>query len=434
MAEEIILNETRSVCPVCLKHISASCILRGKEVYLRKICPEHGQFETIIWRGFFDFREWIGNAGNTDPGNPLCPDECGLCSFHLQKTCCIILNVTDGCNLKCHYCFADPASVRNDPSFDQIRDSLQQIIEKGSTLVQLSGGEPTLRDDLPDIVRTAKELGAKYVQLNSNGVRLAKDKPYVEALAKAGLSFVFMQFDGTNDEINLKIRNAPLLEIKQKAIDNCAEFNIGVTLVPTLVKGVNTDNIGEILRFAINQAPKVRGVHFQPVTYLGRTPVVPENADRFTLDELFHEILQQSSGAIRAENILPSGCDHPLCGLHGDFFVHHGKLFALSNRKESGNTCCCDPSAAEKNREFVARRWQRPMAVNQSGISGAGDIHDMEFFLSQVKNHGFTITAMAFQDAWNLDLTRLRQCSLHVFDNGRTVPFCSYFLSPCKKS
>jgi 7,8-dihydro-6-hydroxymethylpterin dimethyltransferase len=431
MTTGIILKETRSVCPVCLQQLKAFRVLKGQEVYLSKTCPEHGDFETIIWRGNVDFVEWIGEADPQDEGNPMCPDACGLCDSHLQKTCCVILNVTQGCNLKCDYCFADSCGNVKDPSFAEICESLSQIIEKGRTLVQLSGGEPTLRDDLPEIVQTARDLGAKYVQLNSNGIRLGRDPEYVKALAEAGLSFVFMQFDGTEEEIHLKIRNSSLLQVKQNAIDLCAEFNIGVTLVPTLVKGINTHNIGEILRYAIRQSPNVRGVHFQPVTFLGRSPVSPSNGGRFTLDELIHEIQLQTMGIVRAENLLPSGCDHPLCGLHGDFFVHHGKLFPLSSRSEGGNSCCCGPSAADKNREFVARRWKRAEPRSAAGSSFPGDLQDMEYFLNQVKSNGFTITAMAFQDAWNLDLLRLRKCSLHVYEQGKHIPFCSFFLSPC---
>jgi uncharacterized radical SAM superfamily Fe-S cluster-containing enzyme len=239
-------------------------------------------------------------------------------------------------------------------------------------------------------------------------------------------------FDGTTEEINLKIRNRPFLLIKQAAIEHCAEFNLGVTLVPTLVRGVNTGNIGNILDFAINNAPNVRGIHFQPATYLGRVQDHPTNDDRFTLDELIHELTIQSNGRVREIDILPSFCDHPLCGFHGDFVVHQGEMIPLLKREISTTSCCCGPAPVEKNRDFIGRRWQRPEMKNVPGESDHVDLKDMETFLGKVKTHGFTLTAMAFQDPGNIDLTRLRYCSLHVYDKGSMVPFCSHYLQPWK--
>lgn len=417
-------HTTWSVCPVCLKRIPAVHISKGSEIFLRKSCNDHGSFETIIWRGLSDFKKWNTVPFDADDAEPNCPEDCGLCSDHLQKTCCVIYNVTSRCNLSCDFCVADTYSRNTEPTLTEITLSFQNFIEKGKTLVQLSGGEPTMRDDLPEIVRAAREAGAKYIQLNTNGIRLANDERYVQNLADAGLSFVFMQFDGTEDEINIKIRNRPLILTRKKAIENCASFNLGVTLVPTLVRSINTGNIGDILDFAIDHAPVVRGVHFQPATFSGAIPAIPANHDRFTLDELVHELQLQSKGMIGEEHLLPSCCDHPLCGFHGDFIVHEKKLVPLLKRKET-SSCCCDPSAAEKNREFVGRRWLRP----ENSTTTEGDLMDMDYFLQKVKTHGFTITAMAFQDAGNLDISRLRRCSLHVFDTGKMIPFCSYFLT-----
>jgi uncharacterized radical SAM superfamily Fe-S cluster-containing enzyme len=242
-----------------------------------------------------------------------------------------------------------------------------------------------------------------------------------------------MQFDGTDDAIYKCLRGKSLLNVKQKAIDNCAKYNIGVTIVPTIVRDINTRNIGEIITFAISQAPKVRGVHFQPATYTGRIPENPKESERFTLDELIYEIQKQSNGMIKPENLLPSACDHPLCGFHGDFVVDQNKLIALLKRGETVKSCCCGPEAADKNREFVARRWQRPLVNQDSPDSNGGDLHNMEFFLSRVKTHGFTVTAMAFQDAGNIDFSRLRNCSLHVYDRGKFIPFCAYYLCVWKQ-
>jgi uncharacterized radical SAM superfamily Fe-S cluster-containing enzyme len=244
-----------------------------------------------------------------------------------------------------------------------------------------------------------------------------------------------MQFDGTRDAIYQKLRGRRLLEIKQQAIENCAHYNIGVTLVPTLVPGVNTHNIGDILKFAIARSPMVRGVHFQPVSFLGRIPELPADYMRFTLDELLVSIEEQAGGLIKLKNIIPSRCNHPLCGFHGNFVVMPDNIVPLLHRERAGEGCC-SPTTADKNRAFISRRWQRqPQGKgNPSCCCGKeSDINSMEYFLRRVKTHGFTVTAMAFQDAGNIDLERLRWCSLHVFDRDRFVPFCSYYLSRWQK-
>lgn len=427
-----VLYKTWSVCPVCLKQIPAERVKVGDEVFLRKTCNEHGSFESIIWRGYADFNEWVGEADKTALENPKCPDGCGLCADHLQKTCCVILNITNKCNLNCRFCLANQCDSKLEPTFEEIKESLSSLIEKGKTLLQLSGGEPTTRNDLSEIIKAAKEAGAKYVQLNSNGVRLGEDKALVKELAEAGLSFVFMQFDGTKDGIYESIRGESLLKIKQKAIENCAAYNIGVTLVPTLVRDINMHNIGAIIKFAIAQSPGVRGVHFQPATYMGRVPEQPTDNERITLDELVFEIAKQTIGIININDLLPSACDHPLCGFHGDFIVTDDKLLPLLKRGKTEKKCCCDSTPADMNRNFVARRWERPSVENNNEDSNIGDIHDMEYFLKRSKTHGFTITSMAFQDAGNLDFSRLRNCSLHVYDHGNFVPFCAYYLSEWK--
>jgi uncharacterized radical SAM superfamily Fe-S cluster-containing enzyme len=214
----------------------------GAEIHLRKACPRHGAFSAVIWRGRQDFAKWIDGAEKESCEDAPCPTECGLCEDHLQKTCCVLLEVTGRCDLRCRHCFADGGNSW-EPSLRALKQSLKQLAEPGKTLVQLSGGEPTLRDDLPKVVAAARRAGCKHVQLNTNGIRLAREPSFVRALADAGLSFVFMQFDGTDDAVYRKLRGKPLFETKCKAIENCAAANLGVTLVPTLVPGVNTNRI-----------------------------------------------------------------------------------------------------------------------------------------------------------------------------------------------
>jgi uncharacterized radical SAM superfamily Fe-S cluster-containing enzyme len=427
-----IIRHTASVCPVCLKRINAQLVKRDSGVFMEKDCPEHGHFSNIVWRDRRDMLEWIGSAPEIQPGeNLLCPNCSGICSEHKSDTCCVLLEVTGKCNLKCKFCFADK-DVSELPTLEQLREEIKRFVVPGKTLVQLSGGEPTVRDDLPEIIRIAKESGCRYVQLNSNGIRLAEESDFVQKLADAGLSFVFMQFDSLRDSAYETLRGRPMIDIKRRAIQNCARCNIGVTLVPTLVPGVNTYDIGNIIMFAVANSPAVRGVHFQPVTYMGRIPDEPDDAARFTLDELMYQIEAQTGGMVKMVNLFPSHCDHPLCGFHGDFVVKEDRtLYPLSTKREDAPSCCCgSDNPADKNREFVARRWQRGKADEAACCSqNASDMTDMDYFLDRVKTHGFTITSMYFQDAGNLDIERLRQCSLHVFAGGRLVPFCAHYLT-----
>ena len=419
-----MLATTRSICPVCYRSLPAERVRLGSRVYLRRHCPEHGETSALVWGGeHLDITDWIGTETPWDVA-PGCPDACGLCGDHQQGTCCVLLEVTRRCNLECPRCFADSTS-QADPTLAQVDAWVKQLTVPGRTLLQLSGGEPTLRDDLPEIVALARAEGCSHVQLNTNGIRLAADPDYVARLAAAGLSFVFLQFDGTDDEVYSQLRGRALLETKCAAIDACARHNVGVTLVPTLVPGINVSGIGDILRFAVSHSPAVRGVHFQPVTSLGRTPRPPCDDDRLPLDALVTEIARQADGLVPAGSLTPSRCDHPLCGFHGDFVVSpDGSLAALSRRQERPAACCA--TRPEQNRLFVARRWKRPDGPFQ--VPASRDMASLDGFASRVKTHGFTITAMAFQDAYTLDVHRLRRCSLHVFDEGRLVPFCSYYL------
>jgi hypothetical protein len=355
-----------------------------------------------------------------------------------------LVEVTSRCNLKCPVCFAfaggdEAGGGKTDvePSIKTLYGAFQRLAAQGNTFVQLSGGEATVRNDLPEIVAAAKKAGCETIQLNSNGIRLGTDTGYAQALKDAGLSFVFMQFDGTEDAIYEKLRGQPLLARKIAAIKVCGDLNLGVTLVPTVVPGVNDHNIGAIVEFGLSHSPAVRGIHFQPVSYFGRYPAPPENKDRITLPEILSAIETQSGGKIKTSAFAPSNCDHPRCGFHGDFVVLPDSVLALTSGKKS--TACCDDTVHIKNRNFVARRWTRPddgtplygISLEPAGADYRDDYRDMDTFLTRVRSHGFTITAMAFQDAYTLDLERLRRCSLHVYREGRVIPFCAHYLTSC---
>ena len=420
------IRTTRSICPVCRKNLPASLEKEERSgcIFLHRICPEHGEFSVPVWRGNADFDRWCLSSSPLPEGQALnCPDHCGLCPEHESGTCCVLLEVTRRCNLRCAYCFADGGGDSEDPSPEEMKAAVTDIVRQcGRPLLQLSGGEPTLRNDLPALIRYAKEAGCSPVQLNTNGIRLAEDPEYVRALSDAGLDIVFLQFDGTDDGFYEKLRGKALLQTKLEAIRACETVRLGVTLVPTVVKGVNDGDLGRLISLAASLSPCVRGVHFQPVSYFGRTPQEPKEEDRYTLDTLMADICDQAG--IPMDSFMPSRCDHPLCGFHASFLVQKdGSLRPLSSITHSSSS----RGSAQDNREYVARHWRMP-AAEKEPAGELSDEMDFDTFLYRLRHNSLTLSAMAFQDAGNLNLERLHRCTLHVYDQGRIKPFCAKYL------
>lgn len=456
------LGVTESVCPVCLKTVAAERVAEGDTVYLCRTCPEHGEFRVPVWRGLESWIAW-GAGARAHSRPPVtatavergCPHDCGLCPDHRQQSCCVLLEVTSRCDLACPVCFASAGRHGADATLAEIDGWLDTLVASGGRVhVQLSGGEPTVRDDLPEIVAHIRARGFDFVQLNSNGVRLARDPTYIEALARAGLDCVFLQFDGVDDAVHTAIRGAKLMRLKEQAIARCGEAGLGVVLVPTLVPGVNDQTIGAIVDFAVARVPVVRAVHFQPISWFGRHPAADlderSGPPHVTLPEIVAALVAHGDGSIRFEDFHPGSAENPYCSFSGRFRVEaSGRLSPIAGAPASCcgtpaleaecSDCCGSPSPAQpadccgsdhpssdvdRARRYVAGQWRRA----ESG-GGSGPLDAFDRFLA-TRDRTLGLSAMAFQDAWTLDLDRLRQCHIHVVaPDRRVVPFCAYNLT-----
>jgi len=433
-------EQTRGLCPQCLRVLPAWLVWEGERVFLEKHCPVHGLSKTVIWRGPPVLESWRRGKIPTTPVSPYnggtrgCPWDCGLCGRHRQRSCTVLVEITQRCNLRCPVCFADAGSEREtDPDIAALTKCLDQgFAQSGPVPVQLSGGEPTMRDDLPAIITLARRTGFPHVQLNTNGLRLAREPGYAQALKDAGLSWVFLQFDGIDDTVFTRLRGQPLLAEKLAAIQACARAQLGVVLVPTVVPGINELHLGGLIRLAARHTPTVRGVHFQPISYFGRYPDPPGDGQRITLPEIIDGLESQTSGQIQADHFRPPGCEHERCSFHGNFLVRDdGSLQPLGPPRS-----CCGPeiiTAEEGARTavaVVARQWSAPGGTQQENPSQENADHgSLDAFLQRAR-HTLAITGMAFQDAWTLDLERLQGCCIHVAaPDGRLVPFCAWNLT-----
>ncbi len=429
-----ILRNTRSVCPYCLKVLDAVLVYRDGAVRLCKTCEEHGSFEVPVWEGSMEsWRAWdqgnnkkddINGASEVDQG---CPRDCGLCAAHKRSGCCVLLELTQRCNLHCPVCFASSGeqSCEPDPPLSAIESQMDWLMAHGGPYnLQLSGGEPTMRDDLPEIIRSGLQKGFTFFQLNTNGIRLARERGYAESLKSAGLSTVFLQFDGLRDDIYCALRGRPLLKEKLQAIRRCGQAGLGVVLVPTVVPGVNDQELGNILRFAEKQMPAVRGVHFQPVSYFGRCSLPGENR-RITIPALLRKIEEQTAGRMKADDFSGGSAENPYCTIHASYMRIGGSLKPL--RKRAASACC---TTSKDSRENVARQWSGPRLRVKSASGKSAEIPSFDQFLAEAHNNTLAISGMLFQDAWTLDLDRLQRCYVCESDpRYGMVPFCAYNLT-----
>lgn len=430
-----LLGETESLCPVCLKRIPARKVEDSGKVYLEKACPEHGETKVLIWRQ--DARHYLEWTRGSEKGSgPLhsfttvdkgCPYDCGLCPEHWTRACTMVLEVTLRCNLRCPVCFASANNGQYEPDIEVIRGMYQAAMEGvGACTIQLSGGEPTVRDDLPQIIALGREVGFSHILINTNGVRIAREPDYLRRLKEAGTSAIYLQFDGVTDDVYRYTRGQNLFDIKRQALANCALEKIGVILVPTIVHGVNDNQLGDIVQFAKSWIPTVKGVHFQPISYLGRYPHPPDDEDRITIPDVIRALECQTDGELKWQDFLPRHAQDAHCSFSSFFILtQEEKLQAMSNLargRVTGWGSYSEPSPEESSRRFMSRHWRLDGSCCQSG--GASD------FYSRVLNYYLTISCMPFQDVWSLDIDRLRGCCGHVVTPGRQIiPFCAYYLT-----
>lgn len=434
-----VILRTHSICPVCLKRLQASRVQYGDDVYLEKNCSEHGFFRTILWRGAPDYDSWRREKIPNHPEHPFtrvekgCPFDCGLCAEHRQQPCCVLLEVTSRCDLGCPVCFASSGeNGAADVPISTISLWYERMLEAGGPFnVQLSGGEPCVRDDLAQIIEMGRRAGFTYFQLNTNGLRIASDRDYLACLKEAGLGVVYLQFDGTTDAIYQAIRGREILDLKKQVIHNCRELSLGVVLVPTIVPGINDTDLGNIIRFALDHYPVVRGIHFQPISYFGRFPSEPQDENRLTIPEILRAMEVQSGGLVKTKDFHPKGSENSYCSFHCSYILMpDGKLLAVKNQAEK--SCGCNKpedasKALKRTRSFVARNWTYPSNTASTRCGESTSMGDWDLILERSKTHLFSVSGMAFQDAWNLDLDLLQDCCINVAgEGGKLVPFCAY--------
>lgn len=464
-----------SICPICLGKVQAHIFQEGNAVMISKRCPDHGEFQDVYWsdadlyRKFRRFETLGSGLESPARSGGDCPFNCGICKDHLTSTLLANIDLTNRCNLNCPVCFADAAKKRlYEPTFDQIIQMLQILRNERPVpcpAVQFSGGEPTLRQDLPEIISAAKEMGFSQIQVATNGIKLAADDGLCERLSRAGLDTIYLQFDGVTPEVHIASRGKDLLSIKERAIVECRKAGMmSVVLVPTVAKGVNDHELGDIVRFAVRNIDLVKGVNFQPVSFAGRIEEWELKKRRITIPDLLNRLDIQTGGQITKDDFYPvpfvapisrliardRGSQepvftvHPCCGAGTYVYYNGSDLIPLTRFIDvEGLLEKIEEAAGELNGSTISRLKVHGILLKElSGFideaNAPQELNVTRLLISVLKNgtkdslrefHNKTLFLgiMHFQDLHNIDLERVRSCGIHyIVPDGRIIPFCTY--------
>ncbi len=438
--DEVFLELTRSICPVCKRVIDAELNSRDRKIFMRKRCPEHGLFEALVYS---DADLYLSTIRFNKPGTlPLefqtevkdgCPLDCGLCPDHKQHSCLGLIEVNTACNLDCPICFADSGHQPDGYSLttEQVARMLDVFVaaEGEPEVLQFSGGEPTLHPQIIEFVEMALERGIRYVMLNTNGIRLARDRRFAEEVARVG-AHLYLQFDGFEEETHQAIRGKDLRADKQHALDRCAELGIHVLLVAAVERGVNEHELGAIVRFGVEH-PAVRGVVVQPVTHAGRH-VVFDPLQRLTNADVMHLLAEQLPEWLAVSDFVPVPCCFPTCrsicyGLvDGEAFLPIARLFEIEEYLDYAANRVFPDLEVRQALEKMFSASATP-GVEQALLACESCGIDLPEALREVAAHGFMIVAQDFQDPYTLNVRQLMKCCVEqITPDGRLIPFCAY--------
>jgi len=440
---------------------------RDGKVIMSKSCTDHGCYEDVYWS---DYEQWKRARKYSTLGDGLenprtrteqgCPYDCGICPNHKSHTVLAIIDVTNRCNLRCPICFANAAATGYiyEPRFDEICSMIDNLAANRPVPVkalQLSGGEPTLRDDLPEIVRYAHSAGIPHVEVNTNGVRTAKDPAYLRRLCQSGVSSFYLQFDGVTPDPYKVTRGLDLLPTKLRSLENFKnEGHDSTILVVTLVRGINDNQIGDIIDFAARNHDIISCVNVQPISITGRIDRNKLADYRITIPDFMRLVEEQTNGQVKRSDFYPvptvvpfaravgalkgkrypEFTMHEHCGMATFVFVEDGKLTPITRyaNVDAFMHSMNDVYRLAKAEKRVRARLKmiesfrhlklRVLAPLISGVVRQGSYEA----LGRLMHHVIMIGAMHFMDPYNFDLERVERCGIHyAVPDGRIIPFCT---------
>lgn len=466
--------------------IKAQIIEEGGRVLMRKVCDKHGPFEDVLSTN----SEFTKRIENLFFGRDFrCAEDDhvhrhGTSTIQYGRGTVLTVDLTNRCNMMCNPCFMDANQVGyvHEPSWEDIQAILDRAISfkpRRQTIVLLSGGEPTLSPHFFEAIAYAKKVGFYRVIAATNGIKFAQSEEFTRKAAEAGLHGAYLQFDGVSEELNSHRGVGNLFDVKLRAIENMAKDGIKVTLVTTIVNGINNDGIGAIVEFAIRNIDKVHTIAFQPVSFTGRDEDIDDEtryAQRYTLSQMTEDLKKQlksnwepmrdwyplsTYSAFTSVMDLLQGADaqfgwsacncHPNCGIFSLLVVNRktgewAPLYQFFNYEQFIRDVAVITDTARSRkvigfqlglailRNYRANQAPKGFPISQlinlfkpSSSKSDSDRNDRMKNLTETDVWRIlAVEGMWFQDLWTYDFRRTEMCVIPYGTQEGEISFCAY--------
>ncbi|HSK72148.1 MAG TPA: radical SAM protein [Pyrinomonadaceae bacterium] len=393
-AREEILSGKRDVSTLIndkIGEIKAQIIERDGQIWMIKDCPEHGHFEDLmaIDSKFLTHIESLFPGRDIQAHNDEKLHNHGSSTIKYGRGAVLTVDLTNRCNMMCDPCFMDANQVGfvHELSMEDVKEILDNAIQikpRRQMSVQYSGGEPTLSPHFLEAIRYARKVGYNSVQAATNGIEFAKSKEFCREAAEAGLRFVYLQFDGIGNDANSHRQIGNLFDVKLRAINNLHEAGVDIILVTTLVNGINNDQVGSIIRFALENPKKISFIAFQPVSFTGRDEHITEQRrlqQRYTLSHLAQDVQKQVGITEPTRDWFPLS----LMGAFADFAdVVHGE-----DANWGQVSCGCHPNCGVGTAVMVNKETKEMAPVPQF-LNIQGLVTDMQHITDTARGKWFS--------------------------------------------
>src|SRR5881628_3240618 len=474
--------------------IKATILERDGQIWMVKECPVHGRFEDMmaVDKRFLEHIEAMYPGRDIDAHNDKTLHNHGSSTIRYGRGSVLTVDLTNRCNMMCDPCFMDANQVGfvHELSWDDIREILDNAITikpRRQMSIQFSGGEPTLSPYFLDAVRYARKVGYNSVQAATNGIEFAKSLEFAQQAADAGMRYAYLQFDGIGNAANAHRKVGNLFDVKLKAIDNLHKAGVEIVPVVTIVNGINNEQVGRIIKFALDNPKKIGFLSFQPVSFTGRDEAVTDDrrtAQRYTLSHLAHDVKNQTSLGEPARDWFPisfmstfsdwadlmhvedknndwgqlsCGC-HPNCGtgmavmidketkeavpvtafLHGDQLAKdiakvndaaRGKFLTIV-----GMALCLmknyDPFQSPTHFKLMdlLKKFDKNFNATGKNYGKVGPDRTIDDVMKRRQDRWnfLFIAGMWFQDLFNYDFRRTEQCIIPYATQEGEISFCAY--------